>query len=183
MSKKKPCPNNSFHPVISWGRNKSGTRRFRCLICKKTFTWNQGVNRSFNRFPWFEKWLKGASIDLLAQISKRDRNTIRSAIHWYLKHSPKPNPTPNSACNLVLDATWFGRKNCLIVYWDTDLKKAQWWRYSQRKEAAWEIVEDLENLKEKGIILSSATTDGSRGIKTAIDCLYPNIPHQRCLVH
>jgi len=108
---------------------------------------------------------------------------VRSAIHWFLKHPPKPNPTPNSACNLVLDATWFGRKNCLIVYWDTDLKKAQWWRYSQRKEAAWEIIEDLENLKKEGVILRSATTDGSRGIKTAIDCLYPNIPHQRCLVH
>ena len=127
--------------------------------------------------------MKGASIELIAQISKRDRNTVRSVIHWYLKHPPKPNPTPNPACNLVLDATWFGRKNCLLVYWDTELKKAQWWRYSQRKEAAWEIIEDLESLKKNGVILRSATTDGSRGIKTTIDCIYPNIPHQRCLVH
>lgn len=169
--------------MISWGRNKSGTRRFRCLTCKQSFTWNQIINRPLNRFSWFEKWLKGISINQLASFSRKSPITIRRAIHWFLKHPPKPNPTPNPTCNLVLDATWFGRKNCLLVYWDTELKKAQWWRYSQRKETAWEIIEDLERLKEKGVILRSATTDGSRGIKAAIDYLYPNIPHQRCSVH
>lgn len=166
-----------------WGRNKSGTRRFRCLICKQSFTWNQSINRSLNRFSLFEKWLKGISINQLASFSRKSPITIRRAIHWYLKHPPKPNPTPNPKCNFVLDATWFGRKNCLLVYWDTELKKAQWWRYSQRKEAAWEIIEDLENLKENGVIFRSATTDGARGIIRAISLFYPDIPHQRCLVH
>lgn len=94
-------------------------------------------------------WLKGIPVETIAKLKHKSRNTILRTIHWYLDRPPKPNPTPNFACNLVLDATWLGRKNCLIVYWDTDLKKAPWWRYSQRKEAAWEIIEDLENLVRK----------------------------------
>jgi hypothetical protein len=89
----------------------------------------------------------------------------------------------NPKCNLILDATWFGRKYCLIVYWDPELEKAQWWRYSDKKEAASEIIADLELLKGKGVILASATSDGAPGIKTALKYLYPDIPHQRCLVH
>ncbi len=166
-----------------WGKSRTEKRRFYCLICKKTFIWTQTINRPLNRFSWFEKWLKGISINQLASFSRKSPKTIRRSIHWFLDNPPKPNPIPNSNCNLVLDATWFGRKNCLLVYWDTGLEKAQWWRYSKYKEAAWEIIEDLKNLKKKGVILRSATTDGSRGIKTAMDCLYPRIPHQRCLVH
>jgi hypothetical protein len=166
-----------------WGKSKAGNKRFYCLVCKKTFIRKRPDIQKLNRFSWFEKWLRGISISQLASFSRKSPSTIRRAIHWYLKHPPKPKPTVNPQCNLVLDATWFGRKNCLLAYWDTGLEKAQWWRYSKYKEAAWEITEDLENLKKNGVILRSATTDGSRGIKTAIDLLYPNIPHQRCLVH
>lgn len=71
----------------------------------------------------------------------------------------------------------------MLVYWDPELEKAQWWRYSQRKEAADEIIIDLEKLKKARIILVSATSDGAPGIKTGLDFVFPNIPHQRCLVH
>lgn len=83
---------------------------------------------------------------------------------------------------MAIDATWFKRGHCLLVYWDCDLKKAQWWDYTsgERKEV---IVRDLKNLKRKRVIPVSATSDGGVGIKSAVNTVYPDIPHQRCLVH
>jgi hypothetical protein len=71
----------------------------------------------------------------------------------------------------------------LLVYWDKDLARTQWWRWSNKKETAWEIMEDIDNLRRKKVIFKAVTSDGSPGIKLALDYLYPDIPHQRCLVH
>lgn len=166
-----------------WGKNKSGSKRFYCLTCKQSFTRKRPDISKLNRFSWFKRWLKGSSIEQIADSGRKSSITIRRAIHWYLNCLPKPNPCPNLNCYPVIDATWFGRKHCLLVYWDKALTKAQWWRWSERKEAAWEIIEDLESLKKKRIIFKAATTDGAPGIKTALDYVYPHIPKQRCLVH
>ena len=128
-------------------------------------------------------WLKGTPVVTISSLKHKGRNTILRAIYWYLDYPPKPNPKLNLDCYPVIDATWFGRENCLIVYWDKDMKKAQWWRWSQRKETAWEIYEDINNLKKNKVIFKAVTSDGSPGIKTALEYLYPSIPHQRCLVH
>jgi len=83
---------------------------------------------------------------------------------------------------MAIDATWFGKRNCFIVYWDTDLKHAQWWRYTTA-ELSFDITQDLIKLKEAGVICASVTSDGGRGICKAVDFIYPSIPHQRCIVH
>jgi len=70
----------------------------------------------------------------------------------------------------------------LVVYWDPDLIRVQWWRYSTG-ERVFEIVEDLRKLKEAGIVCSSITSDGGPGIIKAVRCVYPDTPHQRCVVH
>ena len=38
-------------------------------------------------------------------------------------------------------------------------------------------------MKEAGVICSSITSDGGIGISKAIHQVYPDIPHQRCVVH
>lgn len=83
---------------------------------------------------------------------------------------------------MVIDATWFGRDYCLIIYWDCDLKRVQRLRYT-KAERFQEIREDLQELKASGVVLMSATTDGGRGVTSALKAEYPNIPHQRCTVH
>ena len=93
-----------------------------------------------------------------------------------------PQPIANSNSHLIIDATWFGRYHCLIVYWDPDLKKVQWWRYSNREHDC-EIAEDLARLKEAGVECTSITSDGSQGVAKAVDLIYPAIPHQRCVTH
>lgn len=83
---------------------------------------------------------------------------------------------------MVIDGTWFKRIRCFIVYWDTDLKYSQWWRYST-SELSHEIVDDLLKIREAGVECVSVTSDGGKGIKRAVDFVYPGIPHQRCTVH
>lgn len=70
----------------------------------------------------------------------------------------------------------------MVVYWDPDLKYVQWWRYSTG-EKVFEIAEDLRKLKEAGVVCSSVTSDGGPGIVRAVRRAYPDIPHQRCVVH
>jgi hypothetical protein len=93
-----------------------------------------------------------------------------------------PNPKPNSQCHLIIDATWFKRNHCLLVYWDHNQQKAQWWRYAT-SENGFEISQDLWQLQDRGVFCASITSDGGTGLNTAINLVYPSIPHQRCLVH
>jgi len=136
-----------------------------------------------SRFSWFVLWLKGTPVETIARLNHKGRNTILRVVYWYLDYLIKPSPKANLDCYPVIDATWFGRENCLLAFWDKDLQKVQWWRWSPRKEAAWEIIEDLKSLKKKRVIFKAVTSDGSPGIKTALSFIYPSIPHQRCLVH
>lgn len=69
------------------------------------------------------------------------------------------------------------------MYWDYDFKHAQHWRYTNVKEVASEIAADLEYLKTQGVWCSSITSDGGRGIVSAVKTIYPRLPHQRCVVH
>lgn len=147
------------------------------------FTWCCSANTYHNRFPLFRSWLRGSNVSSIAERSRGcGRDTLFKTIHWYLDHSPKPDPIPNPNCPMIIDGTWFGRDNCLIIYWDADLKHIQWWRYSGG-ERVWEVWEDLKRLKEAGVILKSATSDGGRGIVGALRIAYPDIPHQRCVTH
>ena len=70
----------------------------------------------------------------------------------------------------------------MIIYWDCDQKKVQWFRYTN-KERSVEIQKDLQTLKDRGVILTSATTDGGKGVRSALEAEYPDIFQQRCTVH
>lgn len=179
---KRRCPNGLKHKVIKWGENKSGTNRFKCLTCGISFTPKRNDVYLRNRFIWFELWLKGSSISVISRFSGLKQKTVRRLIHWYLDHPPKPKPRINKNCRMVIDATWFKREHCFIVYWDTNLQIVQYWRYTT-SENSLEIYQDLIKLKEKQVICSSITSDGSRGVIRAVSLTYLDIPHQRCVTH
>ena len=69
-----------------------------------------------------------------------------------------------------------------MVYWDYDLQHVQWWNYTTGEKTV-EVFNDLCQLKKKEVVCASVTSDGSPGIKRAVDIIYPQVPHQRCLVH
>jgi hypothetical protein len=83
---------------------------------------------------------------------------------------------------LLLDGTYFEKENCLIVYYDVVEKEILYWRYTT-SELAEEIEWDLRHLKNNGVNVIAAISDGGRAILKALNAVYPGIPKQRCLVH
>lgn len=81
-----------------------------------------------------------------------------------------------------MDATYFTGDLCLMLYYDFDLKYCQMYRFG-RKEFFSEIKEDLTNLGVLGITINSITSDGNPAIIKAIKSVYPEVIHQRCVVH
>jgi len=89
---------------------------------------------------------------------------------------------PNQNAHLLIDGTYFKRTNCLILYFDNDLKYFQLLRYSKR-EIKDEIIKDLRTLKRTGVNVASATADGKNAVKSALKKIFPKAVFQRCLVH
>lgn len=87
---------------------------------------------------------------------------------------------------LLLDADWFGRDRCLLLYKDHPTGKLLLWRFAD-SESYGEILLDLLFLAEHGYPFNGAVSDGRRSIFAAVkslaDSLKKVIPHQRCLVH
>lgn len=168
--------------VIAWGRNRSGSQRFRCVDCGISGSLKRKDLTRRNRLTWFKCWLYGSTVPAIARVSRRSQETIRRSVWQFLDYRPSPRPTPNPSCRLVIDATWFKRNYCLLIYWDHDQQRIQWWRYTT-SENGFEIAQDLRRLKDGGVICTGITSDGSKGLNTAVNLIYPNIPHQRCMVH
>lgn len=161
--------------VIAWGKNRSGSQRFRCADCGVSASLKRKDLVRRNRLPWFKRWLYGSTVLAIAEMSRRSQETIRRSLWRFLDCRPSPRPIPNPSCHLIIDATWFKRNYCLLVYWDHDRQRVQWWRYTD-SEHGLEIAQDLRWLWDKGVICTSITSDGGKGLKTAVNLVYPGIP-------
>ena len=122
------------------------------------------------------------SVKLIADKQKRSLMTINREINRLLSRPPRIEINPHTKAHLLIDGTFFKRTNCLILYYDSDLKYSQLYRYSTR-EIKEEIIKDLRLLKRFGIVIESVTADGKNAVKTALKRVYPEAVFQRCLVH
>jgi len=92
-------------------------------------------------------------------------------------------PIPIFSCiYLVIDGIWFGKEFVLLVY------RISGWPYIihhsfAKKEWGWHIANDLRLLRQAGYVFTGIVSDGGTGIESAVNEVYPNIPHQRCLIH
>jgi len=122
------------------------------------------------------------SSTLIANKEKLSPKTIRREINWLLTNPPKVEILSNQNAHLLIDGTYFKRTNCLILYFDSDLKHFQLLCYSTR-EIKDEIIKDLRVLKRAGVNVVSATADGKNAVKSALKKIFPKATFQRCLVH
>jgi hypothetical protein len=107
---------------------------------------------------------------------------LQNIFEHYLNHPPVHKIIANKNCILLLDGTWFEKKNCLIVYYDVGKRNILYWRYTTSENSV-EIEQDLRHLKDNGVNVIAAISDGGRAILRALNAIYPDIPKQRCLVH
>lgn len=177
----KRCLEDRDHKVISWGRNASNTKRYKCLDCNRTFTWKKPTVRYANRLPWFKKWLFGVSISQLQKSTGKSAATIRKAIHWFLENRPPPEPVP-SECHLIINTIKINPSTFFTIYWDKDLKYIQSWRHASVKSADY-IIQDLNDLNKAGVVCRSVTSNGDKEICEAVRHVYGDIWHQQLLSH
>jgi len=127
-------------------------------------------------------WLSGATVKIVADKERVSKNTVRRKNYFYLNNPPIIKIPDIKESHLLIDATYFKKNNCLTIYFDHNKSIPLFWRYSS-SEAAEEITGDLYTIKEKGIVIKSITSDGHKSIKKAVSIVFPDIFHQRCLVH
>jgi hypothetical protein len=132
---------------------------------------------------WFLKWiLKKRTLEDIADESGYSKRNLQYFFEHYLDHLPIHKIIANKNCILLLDGTWFEKENCLIIYYDVVKENILYWRYATSEKSE-EIEADLRYLKDNGVNVIAAITDGGKGILKALNAVYPNIPKQRCLVH
>jgi len=83
---------------------------------------------------------------------------------------------------LVIDGTYFKGDLCLVLYYDTEIRYSQLYRFTD-KERYVQIKEDLDNIQRLGIVIKAITCDGNKAILKAIRNSCPEVILQRCLVH
>lgn len=100
----------------------------------------------------------------------------------YLDNPPKFQIKTNQDCHLIIDGVYFKNNFCVLNYFDNDLKHLQYFRITER-ENYYNYLTDLEFLKQLGLTIKSVTSDGQKGLIKAVNNVFPNIIHQRCIIH
>jgi hypothetical protein len=131
---------------------------------------------------WLKGWVSGISSEIIAHKENLCSKTIQREINQFLANPPELEIKPNQNAHLLIDGTYFKRTNCLVIYFDNDLKHFQLMRYTTR-EIKDEIIKDLRALKRSGVDVASATADGQNAVKSALSKVFPKAEFQRCLVH
>lgn len=128
-------------------------------------------------------------------ILKQSIKTLLSQFHLFLKNAPTPEEyflklddvrIPFGG-TLLIDADWFGRDYCLIVYRDYPTGEIVFFRYAEG-EYKNIFLGDIAFLVRNGYPLKGVVSDWKGSIvaavrEIAIKYFEGNLPHQRCLVH
>lgn len=117
----------------------------------------------------------------LSKDSNKSISSLQRSFKYFLDNSPIPQIKENNECHLIIDGTYFS-DTCLLDYLDNGLKYLQY--YSLVKRECYEsYLIDLSLLKESGLNVVSITSDGQKGLIKAVGEIFPNIVHQRCIIH
>lgn len=119
------------------------------------------------------------------QLSKESGHSISTLQRYFYKQLSKPSLweiKPSQAVHLLIDATYFTNKVCLVIYRDDKVGYTHLYRLT---DGEWfeEIAEDLANLLSLGLQIESITCDGHKAILKAVRKTCPKVSLQRCLFH
>lgn len=129
------------------------------------------------------KWIIGKRIlEDLSSENNKSVDTLRKLFKKFLNNPPPVKIKLNNNCHLIIDGTYFKNNFCLLDYLDNDLKYLQLYKLVER-ENFFNYAVDLEILKQSGLNVVSITSDGQKGLIKAIKLVFPEIIHQRCVVH
>jgi len=131
--------------------------------------------------------LWGQTYEMLSSISEYSIQHLAKHFHHYLNlnppYLPKLDQSGMDEAYLLIDGLWFRRWYVMMVYRQS--KNLNILHISMAgKEVSTKISKDLKHLTNNlGYRFTGVVTDGGTGIVSAVNEVFPHIPHQICLAH
>ena len=179
---KKRCWACGFQDSIKWGK-RLGKQRYYCKNCGIYFCIDNDTVRDKNLQVWFKRWI--IHYHTFEQLSKESGHSVSTLQRYFYAQLDKPpqwKVKPSQSVHLLIDATYFTNKVCLVLYGDNTIGYTQLYRLTDGERYG-EIAEDLANLVQLGLQIESITCDGHKSILKAIRKACPGVTLQRCLFH
>lgn len=156
---------------IKYGKNKSGSQRWRCRNCNSIVT--PKIDNSAKQLDIFLKWLFSKETQSSMPGGGRTfrRKTARFWDIW-----PLP-PLIESARDVVyVDGIYLGRKACVLICCD-DEHVLGWYLCRYEHARAWNTL--FSRIAQPSVVVS----DGGTGFAKALKKSWPDAKHQRCVFH
>lgn len=130
--------------------------------------------------------LWGITYEMLAHSSGYSKQYLSFWFHSFLDEEvpqlQRIDQSGNIEAYLLIDGLWFGRWFVLMVYRQS--KNLTILHISVAgKEVATKIKRDLTHLIALDYRFTGIVSDGGTGIVSAVNAVFPHIPHQICLAH
>lgn len=87
---------------------------------------------------------------------------------------------PDHPVNLVIDATFFGRRDGVLIA-RAERRNILWKKIETESIAVYELF--LRDLTATGVVMASCTIDGRRGVLQLLQRMFPGLPVQLCQFH
>lgn len=167
------------------GHYTNGKQRFYCLICHKSFSWQNKAVKKSKEFIWFKRWVvEGYSVRQLSFQSTFSPEKIRGIVNYWLGQSPKRINDYKSFRHLVLDGTFiYKRLASALGVLDSHSGKLIEGRYDIKENSAPQLLTYFASLRKAGLMPESCTTDGNPQVIACLKAVWPELIIQRCLVH
>lgn len=149
------------------------------MFCKGTFIPSQARSKYFKQF---KVWVTTRTpLFVLADFLSVSTKTLQRSFLTFLSSPPQPQkPETKQKIWLKVDGTYFTDWGYVIVY--KAGKDILFWQYAER-EYSFVYEAGFRWLEEAGYTILGITSDWHGSIVRTVHWMFPNIPHQRCLVH
>ena len=156
---------------IKYGKNKSGSQRWRCKSCGSIIT--PKIDNSAKQLQIFLDWLfsKDSQKTMPGEGRSFRRHTVQFWELW-----PMPPKIESKRSILYVDGIYLGRKACVLICCDDEYVLG--W-YLCRYEHARAYMSLLSRIAEPLVVVS----DGGTGFRKAVKKAWPHTRIQRCVFH
>lgn len=133
-------------------------------------------------FKYFKEWVTTSiTIKALAHLANASESTLTRHFDVFLTKPPRAQKLrAPMEIYLKADGTYLRRWGCALAF--KAGAKVIFWDFIQR-ENYFRYCLDFSQIQELGYIIKGVTSDWHGSIVAAVKSTFPDIPHQRCLVH
>jgi len=169
--------------MICWGRTSKGKTRWRCKNCKLTEVRKRKDTINRNIYRLFKRWvLEMVPIKNISKVKKISKRTLirKFELCWKVK-VPILFPALKTDPVLIIDGTAISKDCIVLIVYDAVSKQPLNWSFTGRESYfSWHSL--LSEIKKKTDV-KAIVSDGQKGLKKAVNELFPHSCHQRCMTH